>query len=98
MDKKAKGTRGKRGLVKAFNENGWVCIRVAGFAGRNRYPSPDILAGNAMRKVAIECKVTADNKKYLLEEEVEQLRIFANRFGAEGWIGLTSSWRTVVFF
>mgnify|MGYP001558368445 FL=1 len=87
MDKKAKGTRGERELVKAFNENGWVCIRVAG-SGSSRYPSPDILAGNAMRRVAIECKVTADNKKYLLEEEVEQLRIFANRFGAEGWIGL----------
>ena len=61
MDKKAKGTRGERELVKAFNENGWVCIRVAG-SGSSRYPSPDILAGNAMRRVAIECKVTADNK------------------------------------
>ncbi len=87
MNTKAKGTKGERELVKVFNENGWVCIRAAG-SGSSPYPSPDILAGNAMRRVAIECKVTAENKKYLLNEEIEQLRTFANKFGAEGWIGV----------
>ena len=87
MNTKAKGTKGERELVKVFNENGWVCIRAAG-SGSSRYPSPDVLAGNAMRRVAIECKVTKDDKKYLLSEEIEQLRTFANKFGAEGWIGV----------
>ncbi|MEK6853160.1 MAG: Holliday junction resolvase Hjc [Nanoarchaeota archaeon] len=87
MDKKAKGTRGERELVKAFNENGWACIRVAG-SGSSRYPSPDLLAGNAMRRIALECKVTADSKKYLAQEDIEQLQTFAAKFGAEGWIGL----------
>ncbi len=87
MDKKAKGTRGERELVKAFNENGWACIRVAG-SGSSRYPSPDLLAGNAMRRIALECKVTADSKKYLVQENIEQLQTFAAKFGAEGWIGL----------
>ncbi len=87
MNTKAKGTKGERELVKVFNENNWVCIRAAG-SGSSRYPSPDILAGNAMRRVAIECKVTKDTKKYLLNEEIEQLRTFANKFGAEGWIGV----------
>lgn len=41
-----------------------------------------------MRRVAIECKVTAENKKYLLNEEIEQLQTFANKFGAEGWVGV----------
>ena len=87
MNTKAKGSKGERELVKVFNENGWVCIRAAG-SGSSRYPSPDVLAGNAMRRVAIECKVTAENKKYLFDDEIEQLRTFATKFGAEGWFGV----------
>ncbi|HLD80111.1 MAG TPA: Holliday junction resolvase Hjc [Candidatus Nanoarchaeia archaeon] len=87
MNTKAKGTKGERELIHFFNQNGWSAIRAAG-SGSQRYPSPDILAGNAMRRVAIECKVTAENKKYLLDEEIEQLRTFANKFGAEAWIGV----------
>lgn len=87
MNTKAKGTKGERELVKVFNENGWACLRAPG-SGSSRYPSPDIIAGNAMRRVAIECKVTAENKKYLLDEEIEQLRTFATKFGAEAWIGV----------
>jgi Holliday junction resolvase len=84
---KAKGAKGERELVKFFNESGWSSIRVAG-SGSSRYPSPDILAANAIRRLAIECKVTKDSKKYFPTEEVEQLRTFAAKFGAEGWIGV----------
>lgn len=87
MNTKAKGSKGERELIHFFNQNGWSAIRSAG-SGSQRYPSPDILAGNAMRRVAIECKVTAETKKYLLNEELEQLRTFANKFGAEGWVGV----------
>lgn len=87
MDRKAKGTRGERELVKLFNEAGWGCIRIAG-SGSSRYPSPDILAGNAIRRLAIECKVTAENKKYFPDDEIEQLRTFSQKFGAESWIGI----------
>ncbi len=90
INRKAKGTKGERELVKAFNEAGWSCIRVAG-SGSSRYPSPDLLAGNAIRRVAIECKVTADSKKYLTGEEIEQLNVFSRRFGAEAWIGVRFS-------
>lgn len=84
---KAKGTRGERELIKFFNENGWSAIRAAG-SGSSRYPSPDILAGNAIRRVAVECKVTKDQKKYLSPEDLEDLQIFAQRFGAEAWVGV----------
>ena len=84
---KAKGTRGERELIKAFNEQGWSAIRAAG-SGSSPYPAPDILAGNAIRRVAIECKVTKDQKKYLTVDEIEQLRTFAQRFGAESWVGV----------
>jgi len=84
---KAKGTKGERELVHAFNEAGWSCVRSAG-SGSQHYPSPDILAGNAIRRVAIECKVTADTKKYLSQEDINQLRTFSQCFGAEAWIGV----------
>lgn len=87
MNRKAKGTKGERELVKLFNEAGWSCVRIAG-SGSSKYPSPDILAGNAARRVAIECKVTKDQKKYFPDDEIEQLRTFSQRFGAESWIGV----------
>ncbi|MEW5896634.1 MAG: Holliday junction resolvase Hjc [Nanoarchaeota archaeon] len=90
MNAKAKGTKGERELVKYFNEAGWGCIRIAG-SGSSRYPSPDILAGNAIRRLAIECKVTKESRKYFPEDEIEQLRTFSQKFGAESWLGIKFS-------
>jgi holliday junction resolvase Hjr len=87
MNKKAKGSNAERDLIHKFNENSWVAIRSAG-SGSQQYPSPDILAGNNLRRVAIECKATADLKKYLTKKEVDELVLFANKFGAEAWIGV----------
>ncbi|MBU0460790.1 MAG: Holliday junction resolvase [Nanoarchaeota archaeon] len=84
---KAKGSKGERELVKLFNEAGWSCIRVAG-SGSSRYPAPDILAANAIRRVAIECKVTKENKKYFQNQEIDQLQEFSHKFGSESWIGV----------
>ncbi len=87
MNTKAKGSKGERELVKAFNEAGWVCIRTAG-SGSSKYPAPDILAGNAIRRLAIECKVIGATKKYFDQAEIDQLQFFARTFGAESWIGI----------
>ena len=84
---KAKGSKGERELIKFFNENEWSAIRAAG-SGSSRYPSPDILAGNALRRVAIECKVTKDTKKYISKIDIKQLLDFARHFGAEAWVGV----------
>ena len=75
INRKAKGTKGERELVKMFNEAGWAAIRIAG-SGSSQYPSPDLLAGNAIRRLAIECKVTKENKKYFQKSEIEQLDFF----------------------
>jgi holliday junction resolvase Hjr len=84
---KAKGSKGERELVKAFNEAGWACSRIAG-SGSSKYPAPDIIAGNAIRRVAIECKVTKESKKYLTNDEIAQLQLFSKQFGAEAWVGI----------
>ena len=73
MNTKAKGTKGERELIHFFHEYSWSAIRVAG-SGSSKYPSPDVLAGNALRKIAIECKVTKDTKKYFPKVEIEHVK------------------------
>lgn len=94
MSLKSKGINAERELVHKFWAAGWACIRVAG-SGSSKYPSPDLLAGNARRKLAIECKVTGESTKYLGKDDVEQIRAFSKAFGAEAWIAIkiARQWR-----
>jgi holliday junction resolvase Hjr len=86
MSLKAKGTNAERELVHMFWKTGnWVAHRIAG-SGSSHYPSPDIIASNKLRKVALECKATKSASVYIPKEEVEGLRAFALMFGAEAWI------------
>ena len=87
MAVKTKGINAERELIHMFWKKGWAAIRVAG-SGSSRYPSPDVLAGNNLRKLAVECKAIKGTSKYLPKEEVEQLRQFSEIFGAEPWIGI----------
>ena len=86
MDAKAKGSNAERELIHAFWANKWPAIRVAG-SGSSHYPSPDILASNATRTLAIECKSSGELSRHLQKEQVEDLIKFAKLFGAEPWIG-----------
>ena len=78
MSHKSKGINGERELVHRFWANKWVALRVAG-SGSCRYPSPDILASNSLRKVAIEAKITKDNYKHFSSEEILDLKEFSNK-------------------
>ncbi len=87
MSLKSKGIDAERELIHKFwAAEGWAAIRIAG-SGSSRYPSTDILAGNRARKLAVECKSTKSSLIYLPKEEISQLKIFGDRFGAELWIG-----------
>lgn len=87
MSSKKKGINAERELIHMFWKNGWAAIRVAG-SGSSRYPSPDILAGNNLRKLAIECKSISGSNKYLSFESIDQIEKFSKKFGAESWIGM----------
>ncbi len=88
MSRKSKGIGAERELIHLFwATDGWTAVRVAG-SGAIKYPCPDVLAGNGMRRLAVECKSTKDRRKYLTQKEVEELKFFASRFGAEPWIGV----------
>ncbi len=84
---KAKGSNAERELIHKFWAAGWSAVRVAG-SGSSHYPSPDIVAGNRLRKLVIECKATKKKYQYVEKDQVEQLKQFSNIFGAESWIGV----------
>jgi len=87
INKKAKGTNAERELISLFWKNGFAALRAAG-SGSSRYPCPDIIAANRVRKLGIECKTTSNLKKYLLDEDINQLSEFCRIFGAEPWIAV----------
>ena len=90
MNTKAKGTVAERELIAMFWKNGWSAMRAAG-SGSTQFPSPDVIAGNAQRYLAIECKSVGCANKYFPPEELAQLEEFARGFGAEPWIGIRFS-------
>ena len=88
MSRKSKGTNAERELIRFFwNTGDWAAMRAAG-SGSSRYPCPDILAGNNIRKLAIECKTSKNNNVYLQKKEILELGEFAKKFGAESWVGI----------
>lgn len=87
MSRKSKGINAERDLIHKFWASKWAAIRVAG-SGSSRYPSPDVLAGNNIRKLAIECKACKEKSRYFTKDEIEALKEFAKIFGAETWVGI----------
>jgi len=87
MKRKTKGINAERELVALLWKHGWAACRVAG-SGSSRFPSPDVVAGNGVRRIAVECKAVSAEKKYLTKADITQLQTFANTFGAEPWIGI----------
>ena len=87
MSLKSKGINAERELVHMFWGKNWACLRIAG-SGSIKYPSPDLLAGNKSRILAIECKATKDSKKYFEKNNIYALEKFAAIFGAEPWVAI----------
>ena len=87
---KAKGSNVERELIAMFWDNDWGAVRVAG-SGSARYPNPDVLASNGIRRVAVECKFVAGDKKYFSQQDIEQIQQFSFKFGAEAWIAIKFS-------
>jgi len=88
MAQKQKGTNAERDLVHMFwAKKPWVAHRIAG-SGSSKYPSPDIIASNNLRRLAIEVKSSRKNNVYIPKEEIEALVQFARMFGAEPWVAV----------
>jgi len=95
---KQKGSQAERDIVSLFwGKKEWCAHRIAG-SGSSKYPSPDIIAGNVLRTVAIEVKTTKDSKKYFSNDEIEALKIFCKIFGAEPWVAVKFSQEPWYFY
>ncbi len=88
MSRKSKGINAERELLHKFWQTGeWIAMRSPG-SGSMHYPCPDLLVGNHHRKLAIECKSTKAKRQYIRAEQVRELQIFAEIFGAEPWLAV----------
>lgn len=84
---KSRGSSAERDLIHKFWSESWAAMRAAG-SGSSQFPSPDIIASNNIRKVAIEAKVTIQKKKYFTKKEIAELKYFSEKFGAEPWVAV----------
>ncbi|WP_202319291.1 Holliday junction resolvase Hjc [Archaeoglobus neptunius] len=84
---KNKGTRFERDLIAQLWKEGFAAIRVAG-SGVSPFPCPDIVAGNGKLFLAIEVKMRSNLPLYLSEDEIRQLEMFSESFGAKPYIAL----------
>ncbi len=82
-----KGMKFERDLIHMFWENGYAALRTAG-SGAARYPTPDIVAGNGSNFIALEVKKRSSLPVYLTENEVRELVMFSNLFGANAYIAV----------
>lgn len=82
---KGKGTRFERDLINQFWKRGFAAVRIAG-SGVMPHPSPDIIAANGKRFLAIEVKMRSKLPLYLSEDELKQLQEFAEIFGAQAFV------------
>lgn len=88
MSRKSKGINAERELIHLFwAAQGWTACRVAG-SGSMKYPSPDIIAGNITRRLAIECKASKSKYQYFDKREIEELRQYSELFNAEAWVAV----------
>ncbi len=84
---KNKGTRAERELLHKFWEREWACMRSAG-SGSTTRPSPDLLASKDNKTLAIECKSIKNRSHHFNKEEINQLILFSEIFGAKPIIGM----------
>ncbi|TAL57692.1 MAG: hypothetical protein EPN86_01565, partial [Nanoarchaeota archaeon] len=87
MGAKQKGTNAERELIHMLWKTGWGGIRVAG-SGSIKYPAPDVIAGNGLRRIVVECKSIGGSFVYLTKKEVSELIEFSKAINAEPWIGV----------
>lgn len=73
-----KGYKFERDLKQELEKKGWKVIRSGGSK------KPDLIAAKKGKIIIIECKITQNNKAYLNEDEVQNLKKCAKEFNCEG--------------
>ena len=88
ISRKSQGIAAERELLHKFwNTGRFIAMRAPG-SGAIKYPVPDLLVGNHLRRFAIECKTTKSQRQYLRSEQINDLKTFSDTFGAEPWVAV----------
>lgn len=90
MAMKDKGSNAERELVSMLWGSGFAAIRSAG-SGAQRFYSPDVLASNGKKVLAVECKSTKSKCQYLDKQQISELKKFSDIFHAEAWLAVKFS-------
>ena len=91
MSRQSKGSNAERELVKMMWGTNLAAIRAADSGVNQGFYSPDVLASNGSRVIAVECKSTKHEYQYFDREQVRQLQEFAKIFNAEAWLAVKFS-------
>ncbi len=91
---KSKGSNAERELVSMLWGSSFAAIRAAG-SGVQKFYSPDVLASNGSKVLAIECKSTKHKQQYFEPQQIVELKKFADIFRAEPWLAVkfSTDWR-----
>ena len=90
MGGKQKGAAAEREIVSMLWGSNYAAIRAAG-SGVQRFYSPDVLASNGSKVLAIECKSTKHSNQYFEPQQIDELKKFSEIFKAEPWLAVKFS-------
>lgn len=85
------GRKWERKFVRTAEDDGWRCLPAGSSGSGTHRDRPDVLMGKAEADIpplALELKTTRDNAETIAEAEADQLRRWAEGFGAVPAIGI----------
>ena len=88
MVRNKKGSRRERELVDALDEADMAVMRAPASGAATERELPDVLAGDGNQFIAIEAKSSGGDPIYIEGREVDELKYFADSFGAIPLIGV----------
>lgn len=77
-----KGISKERNLVNYLEKIGYTAVRIAGSGGGTERPLPDVIASNKKIIYGIELKSSSKKVIYIKKHQIENLKIFCDKFGA----------------
>lgn len=89
MSNYQKGARGERELISILENRGYVCLRAPASGAGTERELPDVIAGDGSHFIVFEVKrFGSDDYDYISKSEIEDLKYYADNFGAEYYIAV----------
>jgi len=93
-----KGASGERELLSLFYDEGFVGLRAPTSGGCTQRELPDVIVGKHGDIYCFEVKRCGGDYLYLDSEELEELKVFSDAFGAEYYIAVRFDYESSWYF